>query len=103
MPNLNTTNLEGAIQNLQSRGPLLDKKSGAHQPALDSAVASLVSIDNILATITLIQDGPRTDLDFTSLDNAIAAFKQAASISQTDTSNLAGLIQRNTPVPTPVV
>jgi hypothetical protein len=96
MPNLNTTNLQGVLANLQTRVPLLAAKTGAHQAELDPIVNELVTVDGKLAAITLEQDGPRTDIDFTNLSNAIAAFMQSPKISQNDANALAGLIQRNT-------
>jgi hypothetical protein len=93
---LNTTNLQGVIQNLQSRVVPLGTKSGAHQPALDAAVNQLVSVDGELANILTAPDGVRKDIDFTRLNNAVAAFEQSQANTQNDADALAGLIQRNT-------
>lgn len=95
MPNLNTTNLQGVINNLQSRVTPLGAKSGAHQPELDAAVNEAVSVDGKLVTILTAQDGPRTDIDFTALNNAVAGFQQSSKITQADAARLAMLIQQN--------
>ena len=92
------TQLNAAIQNLQSRVPVLAAKNATNQPAVDAAVNDANTLDQNLVNIMSTPDpGPRTDLDFTALDTAVAIFKQNKTITQQDADNLAGLVTRNTP------
>ena len=98
MASLNLANLETIIQALVSHANQAASKDVSHQAAIDQIVQVANSLDTALVAIIQAPDpGPRTDLDFTALDNAVLAFKENSKIGQTDANNVAGLIALNTP------
>lgn len=95
---LNTRVYIDTLSGLQSLTPALQAKSDDHQAALDTIVNTLFAAENGVKDLLAVPDaGPRTDLDFTQLDQFVAAFKANSKLTQDGVQKVAGIIGINTP------
>ncbi len=90
--------LQNFVTNISGRLQQLATKKVVPQAQMDALENDLNNIDTTLATIVSTPDpGPRNDLDFSILDNAVLAFKSNGKITQNSVNNVAGLLIINTP------
>lgn len=95
---VNHSNLTTILQAALEHSNQLDGKSPVHQSEVDAITEAANQLDTRIVQVVQAPDpGPRTDLDFSALQDALAVFMSNSHITQESIAGIITLLKNNTP------